>query len=70
MGSNRPYRQALSLPEIMTEVRENLGTQFDPQVAQAALDIMAREKLAWMAPQTKAQPVKEPELMVEVMPLR
>ncbi len=43
MASDRPYRQALSSDQIMAEVIENSGTQFDPQVAAAFVRILNRE---------------------------
>jgi HD-GYP domain-containing protein (c-di-GMP phosphodiesterase class II) len=39
MTSDRPYRPALSHDEAVAEVRRCAGTQFDPQVAQAFLEI-------------------------------
>ena len=63
MASNRPYRQAMSLPEIMSELKENIGVQFDPVVVQAALKIMHREAARLTASFTHTQPIKEPELV-------
>jgi putative two-component system response regulator len=37
MGSDRPYRNALTREEIISEVEKHTGTQFDPQVAKAFL---------------------------------
>ena len=39
MTSERPYRRALTREEALAEVRRCAGTQFDPQVAQAFLQI-------------------------------
>lgn len=63
MASNRPYRQAMSLPEIMTEIKENIGAQFDPVVVQAGLDIMHREAATLIVNLTHTQPIKESELV-------
>lgn len=37
MTTDRPYRQALSVSEAISELRQNSGTQFDPQVVDALL---------------------------------
>ncbi len=39
MTSSRPYRQALSHETALTEIRQQAGTQFDPAVANAFLDL-------------------------------
>ncbi len=39
MTSDRPYRSALTQYTAMQEIRENAGSQFDPQVAQALFDM-------------------------------
>jgi HD-GYP domain-containing protein (c-di-GMP phosphodiesterase class II) len=41
MRTDRPYRRALSLEQAVTEVQRNLGTQFDPLVAEALLTVVA-----------------------------
>ncbi len=43
MTSRRPYRPPLSHEEALKEIRENAGKQFDPHVAQAFLDLWAKE---------------------------
>lgn len=35
MASDRPYRQGLSVPEILSEIARHAGTQFDPTVVNA-----------------------------------
>jgi len=42
MTADRHYRRALSLDEAMSELRQNSGTQFDPEVI-AVLDTVAEE---------------------------
>jgi HD-GYP domain-containing protein (c-di-GMP phosphodiesterase class II) len=37
MTTNRPYRQAMSHPEAIEELRRCAGTQFDPQVVEALI---------------------------------
>jgi HD-GYP domain-containing protein (c-di-GMP phosphodiesterase class II) len=44
MTSPRPYRRALSTDHALTEVGRCAGTQFDPQVAEAFLQVWASEK--------------------------
>ena len=39
MASDRPYRIGLSHIEIMEELKRNSGTQFDPMVVNAFLEI-------------------------------
>jgi putative nucleotidyltransferase with HDIG domain len=41
MNSSRAYRQALPFPVCLRELRENSGSQFDPQVVEAALSILS-----------------------------
>jgi len=38
MSSDRPYRKALSKEEVINEIRNNVGKQFDPNVAIIALE--------------------------------
>lgn len=46
MGTDRPYRSALSEEEIFSEVRNNMGTQFHPEVVEAFFRAMEKNKLA------------------------
>lgn len=43
MFYDRPYRKALSLEEIRAELKNNAGTQFDPEVVKAALRCLTSE---------------------------
>jgi putative nucleotidyltransferase with HDIG domain len=43
MASDRPYRKALSLKQIIDELRRMQGTQFDPIVAEIFARILERE---------------------------
>lgn len=38
MTSDRPYRKALSDREILEEIKENAGTQFDPEIARLFME--------------------------------
>ncbi len=38
MMSSRPYRDALTLQKVMKELKENAGTQFDPEVVNVILE--------------------------------
>lgn len=44
MASDRPYRQGMSLDEIIAEVKRCAGTQFDPAVAASFVRIAERER--------------------------
>ena len=41
MISDRPYRRAMPAEEARAELRRHAGTQFDPRVVDAALDVLA-----------------------------
>src|SRR5205823_3799251 len=41
MTSSRPYREPLSIDEARAEVAGQAGTQFDPTVVEAFLDVVA-----------------------------
>jgi HD-GYP domain-containing protein (c-di-GMP phosphodiesterase class II) len=43
MTSNRTYRKALPLEVALTEIRRCSGTQFDPRLAEAFLQIEAEQ---------------------------
>lgn len=43
MASDRPYRRAMSLSEILAELKRCQGTQFDPVVVEAFIRIAKRE---------------------------
>ena len=40
MNSKRCYRSRLSRDKIITEIKDNRGTQFDPEIADALLDLI------------------------------
>ena len=42
MISDRPYRQALSDDEALAELRACAGTQFDAEVVEAFIGVLAR----------------------------
>ena len=67
MASDRPYRRALCLSEIISEVRRHTGTQFDPSVVEAFLDCIPEVEAMIFAAPTPIQSVKEPAL-VEIRP--
>ena len=45
MTSDRPYRRALPVELAITEIREGAGTQFDPEVVTAFLELVEDEDL-------------------------
>jgi HD-GYP domain-containing protein (c-di-GMP phosphodiesterase class II) len=42
MTTDRPYRKALSWGEALEEIEKGIGTQFDPQMAEAFLEVIAQ----------------------------
>jgi diguanylate cyclase (GGDEF)-like protein len=40
MTSDRPYREAMTLDQARRELRQGAGTQFDPRVVEALLDVL------------------------------
>jgi HD-GYP domain-containing protein (c-di-GMP phosphodiesterase class II) len=43
MASDRPYRVGLNASEILKEIQDNAGSQFDPSIVMAFTRIVARE---------------------------
>jgi polar amino acid transport system substrate-binding protein len=43
MTHDRSYQAAIDLPEAIIEIESNMGTQFDPEVAQALVAVLLRE---------------------------
>jgi diguanylate cyclase (GGDEF)-like protein/putative nucleotidyltransferase with HDIG domain len=43
MRSDRPYRDALSQQEAIAELKDNRGTQFDPEVVETFLEVLEEE---------------------------
>jgi len=39
MSSHRPYRPALGIEKALKQIREDKGTQFDPNVVDACLKV-------------------------------
>ena len=46
MTTSRPYRQGMEWETAYEEIRKNIGTQFDPQMAQAFLDAAQKRQTA------------------------
>ncbi|MFP4498306.1 MAG: HD domain-containing phosphohydrolase [Vulcanimicrobiota bacterium] len=44
MTSDRPYRKAMTLERALTELKDNMGTQFDPKVVSVFLDLINSEE--------------------------
>jgi len=44
MASDRPYRKGMTLSEVIAEVKRCSGTQFDPDVAAAFVQVAERER--------------------------
>jgi putative nucleotidyltransferase with HDIG domain len=43
MTTDRPYRRRLSLMDVMVEIKENLGRQFDPVITRSFLSVIRKE---------------------------
>jgi HD-GYP domain-containing protein (c-di-GMP phosphodiesterase class II) len=44
MTTDRPYRKGLNLDKALAEIRANIGTQFDPEMADAFLRAVEKRK--------------------------
>ena len=44
MTTDRPYRRKLSHPEALRRLREGSGSQFDPCVVDACIDVLERDR--------------------------
>ncbi|TMM14783.1 MAG: diguanylate cyclase [Actinobacteria bacterium] len=44
MTTDRPYRRKLSHPEALRRLREGSGSQFDPRVVDACIDVLERDR--------------------------
>ncbi|HXC61943.1 MAG TPA: HD domain-containing phosphohydrolase [Nitrospiria bacterium] len=45
MSSDRPYRKALPLEKLQTTLKEYSGTQFDPEIVEAVLQLLSQQGL-------------------------
>jgi putative two-component system response regulator len=45
MTTDRPYRRALMLDEVLQRLRKDRGTQFDPNILDVFLDLLVSERL-------------------------
>jgi HD-GYP domain-containing protein (c-di-GMP phosphodiesterase class II) len=43
LTSNRPYRQALNREHAIEVIKQGCGSQYDPDIVQTFLDIIAQE---------------------------
>jgi ribonuclease P protein subunit RPR2 len=53
MTSDRPYRKAMPVTEALEEIQRGAGTQFDPEVTEAFLDLI-REGGVFVRPEQQA----------------
>jgi polar amino acid transport system substrate-binding protein len=45
MASDRPYRKARSIQYIIDEIKKFAGTQFDPKIAEHAVELLESEEI-------------------------
>jgi len=64
MESDRPYRQALRRHEIISEIKDNSGTQFDPLVVDAFLKVYLKEGQVVLSTETQQLDAFEPSLVM------
>jgi HD-GYP domain-containing protein (c-di-GMP phosphodiesterase class II) len=67
MLSDRPYRSALSVPDVLQQLREHTGSQFAPRVVDALVgsDIISEYADIMRASRS---PANRPDLMEEMRP--
>jgi putative nucleotidyltransferase with HDIG domain len=58
MASDRPYRKALSVEEIRHEIQTHAGSQFDPAVVNAFLNVLRREDEDLLVNSSKSIPAE------------
>jgi PAS domain S-box-containing protein len=56
MRSNRPYRKALPREEAIRELKENSGTQFDPDIVDIMLEMIEEEKIEFSQKDQEEKP--------------
>jgi len=64
MTTDRPYRKALSWSEALEEIEKGKSTQFDPQMADAFLEVMARIIMEQSAPSVSGEGERESVLQI------
>ena len=50
MTNDRVYRKAMTSHDAIQEIRKNMEKQFDPQIAELFIEILAEEKRETMGP--------------------
>jgi HD-GYP domain-containing protein (c-di-GMP phosphodiesterase class II) len=54
MRADRPYRAALSVEQALEEIRDGRGTQFDPELADIVLELLAAGVIGELPLRTRA----------------
>jgi putative nucleotidyltransferase with HDIG domain len=66
MASDRPYRKALTYEEILNEITVHAGTQFDPVVVEAFMEVLKREGREVLVNSAVLTKEREPALMDQI----
>ena len=62
MTTERPYRQTMTLTEARKELRAQAGTQFDPRVVTAFLEVLEAQARAGATGMLAEQPDSQDQL--------
>ena len=54
MLTNRPYRDALSVEDVIAVLEEEKGRQFDPKIAEEAIEVLREEGVGEQVTETVA----------------
>ena len=54
MRADRPYRAALSVEQALDQIRDGRGTQFDPELADIFLELLATGVIGELPLRTRA----------------
>jgi diguanylate cyclase (GGDEF)-like protein len=71
MTSDRPYRPAMTRSEALGELRAGAGTQFDPRIAQALLELLGEQAPSESPSESRDRRLSRPQdTVVDVSPAK